>query len=144
MLHVDARLHRLRGGQAVVDLRGGILDRFIRLREPRLSLRIFQSLGQPSEPLLLGGLKYSEQAFNARVAGMHTVSLVLAVVALIMPALFHSAAPNAPVHAGEAVSVGVASILILIYLCSLLFSFKTHRDVLGIPNPRNTGRTRGN
>src|SRR5437588_8469237 len=83
--------------------------------------------------LLLGGLKYSEQAFNARVAGMHTVSLVLAVVGLIMPALFHSAAPDAPFHAAETVSVGVASILLLVYLSSLLFSFKTHRDALGIP-----------
>ena len=83
--------------------------------------------------LFLGGLKYPEQTFNARVAGMHTVSLVLAVVGLIMPALFHSAAPNASFDAGETVSVGVASVLMLIYLCSLLFSFKTHRDVLGIP-----------
>jgi len=83
--------------------------------------------------VLLGGLKYPEQTFNAKVAGMHTVSLVLAVVGLIMPALFHSAAPNAPFDAGETVSVGVASVLMLIYLCSLLFSFKTHRDVLGIP-----------
>ena len=29
--------------------------------------------------------------------------------------------------------MGVASILLLVYLSSLLFSFKTHRDALGIP-----------
>jgi Ca2+:H+ antiporter len=83
--------------------------------------------------LLFGGLKHTEQTFNAKVAGMHTVSLVLAVVGLIMPALFHSAAPHASSHARETVSVGVAAILMFLYLCSLLFSFKTHRDVLGIP-----------
>lgn len=83
--------------------------------------------------LFVGGLKHPEQTFNAKVAGMHSVSLVLAVVGLIMPALFHSAAPHASFHAAEAVSVGVAAILMAVYLCSLLFSFKTHRDALGIP-----------
>src|SRR3981081_4579381 len=83
--------------------------------------------------LLFGGLKHTEQTFNAKVAGMHTVSLVLAVVGLIMPALFHSAAPHASSHARETVSVGVAALLMFLYLCCLLFSFKTHRDVLGIP-----------
>jgi Ca2+:H+ antiporter len=83
--------------------------------------------------LLFGGLKYTEQTFNERVAGIHAVSLVLAVVGLIMPSLFHSAAPTASFHAREVVSVGVAAILMFLYLCSLLFSFKTHRHVLGIP-----------
>ena len=83
--------------------------------------------------VFFGGLKYQEQTFNAKVAGVHTASLALAVVALIMPTLFHTAAPAASFRARETVSVGVAGILILIYLSSLLFSFKTHRDVLGIP-----------
>jgi Ca2+:H+ antiporter len=83
--------------------------------------------------ILFGGLKYTEQTFNAKVAGMHTISLVLAVVGLIMPALFNHAAPAASSHARETVSVGVAAVLMLLYLCSLLFSFKTHRDILGIP-----------
>jgi Ca2+:H+ antiporter len=83
--------------------------------------------------LLFGGLKHPEQTFNAKVAGMHTVSLALAVVGLLMPALFHHAAPAASSSARETVSVGVAAILMLLYLCSLLFSFKTHRDALGIP-----------
>src|SRR3981081_674149 len=45
--------------------------------------------------LLFGGLKHTEQTFNVKVAGMHTISLALAVVGLIMPALFHRAAPGA-------------------------------------------------
>jgi Ca2+:H+ antiporter len=90
--------------------------------------------------ILFGGLKHSEQEFNAKVAGMHAVSLVLAVVALIMPALFHSAAPNASAHTKETVSVGVAAILMLVYLCSLLFSFKTHAHILGIPTTETAAK----
>src|SRR5207248_7463264 len=49
--------------------------------------------------LLFGGLKHTEQTFNERVAGVHTVSLVLAIVGLIMPSLFYSASPHASLHA---------------------------------------------
>jgi Ca2+:H+ antiporter len=90
--------------------------------------------------ILFGGLKHPEQHFNAKVAGMHAVSLVLAVVGLIMPALFHSAAPGASTHAKETVSVGVAAILMLIYLCSLVYSFKTHAHILGIPVTEATAK----
>ena len=82
--------------------------------------------------LLLGGLRHSEQTFSARAAGMHSVSLVVAVIGLLLPALFHDAVPAASFHARETVSVGVAAILAAIYLLSLWYSFKTHRDVLGI------------
>ena len=37
---------------------------------------------------LLGGLKHEEQTYNARAASIHATSLVLAVTALLMPALF--------------------------------------------------------
>lgn len=83
--------------------------------------------------MFLGGLRHRQQSFNAKVAGMHTVSLALAEVGLIMPALFHSASPVASPGARTSISVGVAAILMLIYLSTLLFSFKTHRDLLGIP-----------
>lgn len=83
--------------------------------------------------MFLGGLRHPQQHFNAKVAGMHVVSLVLAVVALIMPAFFHSTVPSASVGATEGISAGVAGILMAVYLASLLFSFKTHKDLLGIP-----------
>ncbi|HMC07705.1 MAG TPA: calcium/proton exchanger [Actinomycetota bacterium] len=82
--------------------------------------------------LFFGGLRYQEQTFNAKVAGMHAASLALAEVGLIMPAIFHAAAPHATFRARETVSLGVAGILILLYLSSLLFSFRTHREILGI------------
>ena len=88
--------------------------------------------------MFLGGLRHTEQTFNAKVAGMHVVSLVLAVVGLIMPAFFLAAAPGASTSSRTGLSVGVAAVLMGIYLCSLLFSFKTHKDLLGIPITETT------
>lgn len=77
---------------------------------------------------LVGGWRREQQTFNAASAGLHSASLVIAVVALLMPALFHLS-PRTTFFREEAVSVGVAIVLISIYLLSLLFSFKTHRNL---------------
>lgn len=61
---------------------------------------------------------------------MHSASLALAVVALIMPALFHAAAPRAGFVQTEALSIGVATVLITVYIASLVFSFVTHKRLL--------------
>jgi Ca2+:H+ antiporter len=45
-----------------------------------------------------------------------------------MPALFHLS-PEASNFREEAVSIGVAAILMTVYLLSLFFSFKTHRSL---------------
>ncbi len=75
---------------------------------------------------LVGGWTREEQTFNRASAGLHSASLVIAVVGLMMPALF-SFTPEASGFRTEAVSVGVAIILIAVYALSLLFSFKTHK-----------------
>ena len=77
---------------------------------------------------LIGGWTRTEQEFNRRSAGLHSTSLVIAVVALLMPALFHLT-PEASEFREEAVSIGVAIILIAVYGLSLLFSFKTHKSL---------------
>ena len=90
--------------------------------------------------LFFGGLRRSEQSFNAKVAGMHAVSLALAEVGLIMPALLFSAAPRAALHSRVPVSVGVAGVLMVLYLASLIFSFKTHSHLLGLPTSEEEPR----
>lgn len=79
---------------------------------------------------LLGGIRYQEQSFNAKVAGMHSASLALAVVGIIMPAVFHGAAPSAGFAAEQIISAGVAGVLIALYVSSLVFSFVTHQEML--------------
>lgn len=76
---------------------------------------------------LVGGWNRPEQQFNRLSAGLHSASLVIAVVALLMPAFF-ALSPEATSFRTEAVSVGVAAILLLTYAAMLLFSLKTHKS----------------
>jgi Ca2+:H+ antiporter len=78
---------------------------------------------------LLGGWKRQEQSFNRTSAGLHSTSLVIAVVALLMPALF-ALSPEATGFRTEAVSVGVAIVLLVVYGSMMWFSFVTHRSFL--------------
>ena len=77
---------------------------------------------------LVGGWKRVEQEFNRASAGLHSASLVIAVVALLMPALF-SFTPEATSFRTEAVSIGVSIVLLTVYGLGLLFSFVTHRSL---------------
>jgi Ca2+:H+ antiporter len=77
---------------------------------------------------VVGGRRRAEQRFSRASAGLHSSSLLIAVVALLMPALF-ALTPEATGFRTEAVSLGVAFVLIVVYGLSLLFSFKTHRDL---------------
>lgn len=76
--------------------------------------------------MLLGGFKYKSQKFNRAAAGMHTSMLFMAVTGLIIPAVFLNTHSN---PAAEPLSLGVASVLMLVYILSLIFSLHTHKDV---------------
>ena len=77
---------------------------------------------------LVGGWRREEQTFSRASAGLHSASLVIAVVALLMPALFALSSDTTDFRT-EAVSVGVSAVLITLYVLSLVFSFKTHRSL---------------
>ncbi len=77
---------------------------------------------------LAGGWKRVEQTFSTASAELHSSTLVIAVIALMMPALFHATAGSTEFR-DEAVSVGVSIVLILTYVASLLFALKTHRSL---------------
>jgi Ca2+:H+ antiporter len=76
----------------------------------------------------VGGWKRVEQDFNRTAAGLHSASLVIAVGALLLPALF-SFTPEATDFRTEAVSIGVAIVLMATYVAGLLFTLKTHRSL---------------
>lgn len=76
--------------------------------------------------MLLGGFKYKTQKFNRAAAGMHTSMLLIAVTGLIIPAVFLNTHNN---PSAEPLSLGVAVVLMLVYLLSLIFSLYTHKDV---------------
>jgi Ca2+:H+ antiporter len=74
--------------------------------------------------LVAGGARYRIQRFNPQLAGVHSKLLLLAVVGLIVPALFHFAS-----GAEGRISLAIASILFFAYLASLAFTLVTHRQV---------------
>jgi Ca2+:H+ antiporter len=77
---------------------------------------------------LVGGWRREQQTFSRASAGLHSASLVIAVVALMMPALF-AFTPEATAFRTEAVSVGVSVVLLTVYALGLVFAFVTHRNL---------------
>lgn len=77
--------------------------------------------------VLLGGLKFKTQRFNPKLAAHNASLMLLAVIALFIPAVF--AKQLAPAKT-ETFSIVVAVILIVAYLLWLLFSMVTHKDEL--------------
>jgi Ca2+:H+ antiporter len=77
---------------------------------------------------LVGGWNRQEQTFSRHSAGLNSASLVVAVVALLLPSLF-ALTPEATAFRREAISVGIAVTLLAAYLSGLLFAFKTHKNL---------------
>jgi Ca2+:H+ antiporter len=87
---------------------------------------------------LAGGLKHEEQSYNARSASIHATSLVLAVTALLMPALFALSQVAGTAHEleleREVVSGTVAAVLIALYAAALFFTLVTHEHLFRTPS----------
>jgi len=89
--------------------------------------------------MLVGGLGRDEQRFSRTSASIQTSMLLLAAAALLMPAIFELVegrglpAPGVEkINYGSTVehlSLAVAAVLMLTYVCGLFFSLKTHRDI---------------
>ena len=79
---------------------------------------------------LVGGVGRDKQTFSSRMSSMNSTMLFIAVVALIMPAVFDLTVYGkleVENHRIEMLSLGTAAVLIAIYGLSLLFSLVTHR-----------------
>jgi Ca2+:H+ antiporter len=76
---------------------------------------------------LAGGLKYKTQKINPKIVGMNTTLLNVAIVGLVLPALFHALHPDPQRVATVNMSEGVSALLILGYLLSIVYSMHTHK-----------------
>jgi Ca2+:H+ antiporter len=74
--------------------------------------------------ILVGGLRYGVQTFNRKHATTNAILLVLAVVALVIPSLLSASIGDENSVKVEALSLGVAAIMILLYILGILFSFR--------------------
>jgi Ca2+:H+ antiporter len=77
--------------------------------------------------MLLGGLKHKELRFGRLAAETGSGMMVLAVVALVIPAIYAQVTQHSQPEHIESISLDISWILILSYLASLVFQFRTHR-----------------
>jgi Ca2+:H+ antiporter len=72
-----------------------------------------------------GGVKHGRQTFDKRGASRNAILLVLAMLAMLIPSLFsHSIGPDTSPRV-EALSLGVAAVMIVLYLLGLLDAAKS-------------------
>jgi len=76
--------------------------------------------------MLLGGIKYKEQDFQAVVARVNASAMNLAVIAILLPTAVNFTSEGLPDLTLQKLSNAVAIVLIGVYALTLLFSMKTH------------------
>lgn len=79
--------------------------------------------------MFAGGLRKKKQSFNRTGALAGGSTLFLAVIALVMPAIFLETAPSAGGVIIEELSVFVSLALLAVYAAGLLFSLYTHKHL---------------
>src|SRR5215471_11031479 len=75
--------------------------------------------------MVVGGWGRERQRFNQTVAGLNGGLLLVAAIGLLIPALFHFASGKE-----REVSTEIAMVLFVAYLLSLVFTLKTHRQLI--------------
>jgi Ca2+:H+ antiporter len=86
----------------------------------------------------VGGLGRDKLSFSGAAVGPNTFMLLLAVVALILPALFQLSVFHSFQPAGlriEHLSLWTAIVLLIVYGASLVFMLRTHRTLFGNVGP---------
>ena len=111
---------------AIVALRAGQLDLVKASLTGSIIGNVLLVLGAS---FLAGGLRYNVQNFNAITARAQAQMLLVAAVAVIIPGLFHALRPADAEVNEAAISLGIALLLIFVYVLSLIFSLRTHKHL---------------
>lgn len=88
--------------------------------------------------MLAGGLRRSEQHFNAAGARSQATMLLLAAIGLILPAAFQAAAGSTEQGLGK-LSVSISVVLFVVYLLYLVFVLVTHSSLFMGPYKEEKG-----
>ena len=92
--------------------------------------------------MLVGGWRRQELTFNRLAAESAGGTMLLAVVALVLPAIYAQVTEHSsPAHI-ESLSLDISFVLIATYAASLVFQFRTHRRLVApaAPSPAGGGR----
>jgi len=79
--------------------------------------------------MLLGGWRHKELHFSRAAAESNSSMMFLAVVALVIPAIYARVSEHKHPEHIESLSLDIAGILMLTYAASLVFSLKSHRHL---------------
>src|SRR5213596_2544358 len=113
---------------AIVALRAGLVDLVKASLTGSILGNLLLILGLV---LVASGLNRPIVTFNRTAAGTAGAMLLLAVVGLVVPELFAEAHPAAAPETALHLSEGVAVVLGITYVLSLMFSLVTHRQLFG-------------
>lgn len=77
--------------------------------------------------MLAGGLRFDTQSFNRTAATTSATLLALGAISLSVPAIFHYNARSRGME--DELALGIAIVLFITYIASLIFSLKTHKHL---------------
>jgi Ca2+:H+ antiporter len=89
---------------------------------------VTNSLFMLGTSFLIGGLKYRVQNFNRLNAFIQSSLLFVVCIALMVPTVVTKVSDTGKTLVLNKISLGIAILLMVIYLLNLLFSLKTHSD----------------
>jgi Ca2+:H+ antiporter len=78
---------------------------------------------------LVGGLRYRKQTFNRTAASLGSTMLVLSAIGLTVPGAFHLLAQARGGGRELTLDTEIASVLLITYVASLVFTLGTHRHL---------------
>jgi Ca2+:H+ antiporter len=90
--------------------------------------------------IVVGGATRDRQKFKPERAGLLSSLFILVVIALLLPAIFDFTARMSGQSqtlevTDEEVSLSVSIVLLVLYICNLLYTLITHRDVFSADRP---------
>jgi Ca2+:H+ antiporter len=93
--------------------------------------------------IVVGSIGRDKQVFKRERAGQLSTLLILAVIALLLPAVFDYTGRSASATArlsltDEQLSIGVPIVLLALYAANLIYTLVTHRDVFASDEPRGS------
>lgn len=81
--------------------------------------------------MVVGGLRHGIQSFDRRQGSRNAILLMLAVIALLIPSIFSGYIGNPESTRVEALSVGIAVIMIVLYVLALIYSLRLEGAPIG-------------
>lgn len=84
--------------------------------------------------ILCGGMRYQTQYFNRTAASTSATLLALAAISLTVPAVFAISGKHHNIINNYELALWIASIQFVVYILSLIFSLKTHKQLYQSPD----------